>query len=145
MGQTRTSRIILAPIGEVFDSVAHIDRFREVIPHITDVEYLTESTRGVGTRFRETRVMKNRAATTELEVTEYVEPRRVRLVSDSGGAIWDTVFALSAAGDATQLDMVMDARPHTLMARFVVPLFGRMVAKAVEADMDAIKDYCERR
>ena len=47
------------------------------------------------TRFRETRVMKGREASTVLEVTEYESPRRIRLVSDEGGTIWDTVFTVA--------------------------------------------------
>ena len=123
--------------------MAHIDRFREAIPHIVDVTYLSDATRGVGARFRETRLMGKRRATTELECTEYVPPERVRMVSDSGGAIWDTVFSLTEAEGGTRLEMEMDARPHTLLARITVPLFGRMVAKAVAADMDAVKTHCE--
>ncbi len=40
--------------------------------------------------------------------------------------------------------MVMDARPHKLWSRVVNPLFSRMISKAVEEDMDAVKAYCER-
>ena len=87
--------------------------------------------------------MGRREATTELEVTEYEPPNRVRMVSDSGGTIWDTVFTVTADGSGSRLDMVMDARPHKLLAKLTVPLFGRMVAKAVEKDMDEVKDYCE--
>ena len=143
MSSIRTARTIAASIEEVFDCVAHIDRFREAIPHILEVEHLNEITAGVGARFRETRVMGKREATTELEVTEYEAPRLVRLVFDTGGAVWDTTFSLSELGASTRMEMVMEARPHSLLARLTVPLFGRVVARAVEADMDEIKAFCE--
>jgi len=143
MKRFATTRTIAASADQVFDTVAHIEGFRNAVPHITNVEFLTEQTRGVGTRFRETRLMRGREATTELEVTEYEPPQRVRMVSDAGGTIWDTVFTVIDTGSATQLDMVMDARPHKLLARVVTPLISRMVGKAVESDMDAVKNYCE--
>lgn len=143
MTTTEVVRTIEAPVAEVFDTIAHIENFSKAVPHITAVEFLTEQHRGVGTRFRETRRMRNRFHDTELEVTEYVEDERIRLVSDQGGTVWDTVFTVAPAGGGTELTMMMDARPHQLLARATVPLFRRMVAKAVNADMDAVKAYCE--
>lgn len=143
MGETRVSRSIAAPVHAVFEVVAHIDRFREAIPHIVDVAYLSDETRGVGTRFRETGLMGKRRATTDLECTEYEPPNRVRMVSDAGGAVWDTVLTVTEEDEGCRLEMVMDARPHSLFAKITVPLFGRMVTKAVEADMDAVKAHCE--
>ena len=37
MGTTTTSRVIAASVEDVFDCVAHIERFREAVPHIVDV------------------------------------------------------------------------------------------------------------
>ena len=143
MAQYVATRTIAAPVDRVFATVAHIDRFQEAVPHITNVEFLTETRSGVGTRFRETRLMRGREASTELEVTEYVQDERVRLVSDGGGTVWDTVFTVQASGSGTELSMVMDARPYKLTARVVNPMISRMLTKALETDMDAVKAYCE--
>jgi uncharacterized membrane protein len=143
MKQVSTDRLINAPVDRVFDTIATASGFSSAVPHIVSVEMLSEQKRGVGTRFRETRLMRGKEAITELEVTEFVENDRVRFVSDAGGTIWDTVFTVAAEGDDCRLRMVMDARPHAFLARIVTPMIMGMVAKAVEADMDAIKKYCE--
>ena len=65
MAQYAATRTIDAPPDRVFRTVAHIDHFREAVPHITNVEYLSETQTGVGTRFRETRVMRGREASTK--------------------------------------------------------------------------------
>jgi len=143
MAKISAARKINAPIEEVFDVVAHIENFSKAVPHITDVEFLTEEHRGVGTKFKETREMRGREASTELEVTEYMANERVRMVSDTGGAVWDTVFQMRPVDGGTQLGMIMDARPHSLFARITTPIFKGMIGKAVEADMDAVKAYCE--
>jgi len=143
MPKLSAARKINAPVEKVFDVVAHIDNFSKAVPHITDVEYLTEQHQGVGTKFKETRVTRGREASTELEVTEYVDNERVRMVSDTGGAVWDTVFQMRSVDGGTQLGMIMDARPHTLLARITTPMFKGMITKALEADMDAVKAYCE--
>jgi len=136
-------RTIEAPVEVVFATVADIRNFSKAIDHITNVEFLTESRTGVGTRFRETRIMKGKEVDTELKVTEYAENDHIRLVADEGGTIWDTLFRVRQEGTSTILEMTMDSRPHRLIAKFVNPLIRGMVRNAVEQDMDAVKEYCE--
>ena len=145
MTRTAISRTIDAPIGVVFSTIADISSFSEAVPHIERVEFLSEVRTGVGARFRETRVMGGRKASTVLEVTEYVPDERVRFVSDQGGTIWDTIFTVQpgADGRGTRLDMVMEARPYKLVARLVTPLMKGVVAKAIATDLDAVKAYTE--
>lgn len=148
MSRTTIVREIAAPIDRVFDTVSRIEQFSQAVPHITNVEFLTEQQHGVGTRFKETRVLKGREQSTELEVTEYVENEKVRMVADQGGTVWDTVFSvepiLAQGKNQTRLTMVMDAKAHKLMARIINPLIKGMIAKFIEQDMDAIKTYCEQ-
>jgi len=145
MGRTTVSRTIQAPIETVFDAVAHIENFSKAVPHITKVEFLSDTRSGVGTRFRETRLMGSREASTELEVTEYVPNDHVRLVTDQAGTVWDTVFTVRPAdAGAVELTMVMDANAHRLMAKIMNPLIKGMIRRHIEKDMDAVKAYCEQ-
>lgn len=145
MTSTRITRTIDAPVESVFEAVADISDFSQAVPEIVRVEFLTESRVGVGTRFRETRVMRGREASTELEVTEYVKNERVRLVANAGGTVWDSLFTVVAEGKGggTKLELVMQAKPYRVMARAMVPLMKGVVAKAVEGDMDAVKAWVE--
>ena len=79
-------------------------------------------------------------ASTELEVTEYVENDRVRI----GGAVWDTVFTVSPAAGRTELTMTMDARALKWPAKLTLPVVMRMIRKAVISGVDAVKAFCER-
>jgi len=143
MSKRSTSRRINAPAAVVFDAVTNIEKFPEKSADIVSVEILTEQKTGVGTRFRETRRMGKREGTTELECTEYVENERVRFVTDQGGVIWDSVYTVAEDNDGTKLTLEMDARPYKVMPRIVLPFIIGMISKAVEKDMDAVKDYCE--
>ena len=95
MTRTKISLTMEAAPEEVFSTVSDISNYTRAVPQLVRVEFLTEQKVGMGTRFRETRLMRGREATTELEVTEYVANERVRFVSDAGGTIWDTVFTVS--------------------------------------------------
>ncbi|MEL7497489.1 MAG: SRPBCC family protein [Planctomycetota bacterium] len=145
MKSIHITRTIDAPLELVFQTVSDVRNFSKAVPHIQKIEFITEQQSGAGTRFRETRLMNGRESTVELEVTELIENDRVRMISDAGGTIWDTVFTVSQVADKVTLDMNMDVRPHTLMARIMTPWIRGMVVKGVENDMDAIKQFCESK
>ena len=145
MSRTEVQRTIAAPADLVFAAVADVEHFARAVEDIERVEFVSETRAGLGTRFRETRVMRGREATVELEITEFAPPERVRFLSEAGGVQWDTVFEVTAAGDgSTRLSMVMEATPLTFMARLFMPLMKGMVRKAIASDMDAVEAYCER-
>lgn len=143
MSTTVLTQAIQAPVDVVFDTVAHITNFQKAIPHIEKVEFVSEVERGVGARFRETRNMNGRLATVELEVTEYVENERTRLLSDTGGTVWDSLFTTEATDDGTLLTLHMEARPYRLIAKLMNPLMKGMIRKSIEKDMVAVQAYCE--
>lgn len=144
MSRWVATRAIAAPVPLVFATVADITRYSQAIPHVVRIEFLSETHLGVGTRFRETRLMKGREACTELEVTEWVQDDHVRLVAGSHGTTWDSVFAVAPAPDGTVLTLTMDGRAAALLPRIMMVLIHGMVQRAVEGDMDAVKAFCER-
>ena len=138
------TRTIDAPIDVVFKTVADINQFSQAIPHIVKVEILSDVKSGVGTRFRETRLMKGKEAATELEVTEYTENDRVRIVADSHGTVWDTLFTVESRKGHTELTMTMDAKAYKLLPKLMNPMVKGIIKKAVAKDMDAVKAFCEK-
>jgi uncharacterized membrane protein len=143
MSRTTVVRTIDAPIEKVFDTVAHVENFAKAVPHIVGIEFLSDIKSGVGTRFLETRRMRGKETTTELEVTEYIENARVHILADAGGTVWDSVFEVAPESDRVQLTVSMDARAYKLMSKLVNPFIKGFVKKAIESDMDSVKIYCE--
>lgn len=141
---TVVTKAIAAPIDVVFKTVSDINLFSKAVPHIVNVEFLSPAKSGVGTRFRETRLMRGKKAETELEITEFVENNRVRYVADSHGTVWDTVFTVEPDRDYTLLTMTMDAKTKKLIPKIMNRLIRGMVQKAVEQDMNAVKSFCEQ-
>ena len=143
MTRTSISISVRAPVEKVFAAVSDVETFPQRAEAITQVEFLSEQQSGVGTRFRETRMMKGRESQTELEVTEYIENDRIRMVADQGGTIWDTIFVVEQTDSETRLDMTMDAKPYKLAAKLTTPLIKGMIAKFIQKDMDDLKAWCE--
>ena len=144
MAPITTTRYIEAPPESVFTVIADIGNWAKAVPDVIKIEMLSDITTGVGTRFRETRLMKGKEATTELEVTEYLANQRIRIVADAGGTVWDSVHTVTPERGGTELELSMDARPHTFLARLITPFIKPMLTKALAKDMDAVKVYCER-
>ncbi len=105
---------------------------------------LSNITSGVGTRFRETRLMNGKEASTELEVTEYEENKLIRLVADSHGTVWDSLFTVRDSEGKTELVLVMDANAYKLMSKLINLLMKKIMRRALEKDMDAVKQFCEK-
>ncbi|MCA9191710.1 MAG: SRPBCC family protein [Planctomycetales bacterium] len=139
-----TARKINAPKELVFKAIADIRNFSKAVPEIIRVEFLSEQHYGIGTRFRETRRMGRRETHATLEVSELVENEHIRLLSDEGGTIWDTLFEVEGCDQQSQLRLSMQIKPHSWLAFFVMPLIRGMVSSAVERDMDSICRYCEQ-
>jgi len=129
----------------VFDTVANIDNYRKAVPGITKVEFLSEQRTGARVRIRETRRQGNVEATEELEVTEYVPNDRVRIVSDTRGTVWTTIFRVEPDGAGTTLTVTLDVDAYRLLPRLLYPLVMGAIRKAIERDLDAVKAYCEAR
>ena len=144
MSRTTVSKTINAPLDLVFKTVADINEYSKVQPHIVKVEFLSGIKLGAGTRFRETRLMKGKEVTTELEVIEYVENDRCRIVSNTHGTIWDSIMTVKQVDGFTLLTLTMDANTKGIINKIIKYMISGMLKKAIEKDLDGIKVYCER-
>jgi ribosome-associated toxin RatA of RatAB toxin-antitoxin module len=137
-------KLIEAEVGEVFDAVADVAGTPEWVPDVERIEFLGEQRSGVGTRFRETRLSRGKPMETDLEITE-LEETRVRMVTDSHGTVWDTLFDVWPVGEAAELSMQMAARPHKLMSRILNPLMSGMFRRGMESHLEVVAARCEHR
>ncbi|MDX1642399.1 MAG: SRPBCC family protein [Balneolaceae bacterium] len=139
------SRRIHASVKTVFRTISDIRNFSNAVPDVVDVEFLTDQKTGVGTRFKETREFRGREMSTVLEVTEYEENEKIRLISDAQGTVWDSTFIVEDLEGSTELTLVMKAKPYKFFARIMNLFMKGFMKKALAKDMDAVKNYCEKR
>lgn len=128
----------------VFRAVTDVEHLPELDDQIVGIEFLTDQRSGRGTRFRETRSMNGREMVTELEITEWVEGERARMVADTHGTVWDTLFTVRPDGAGCVLVIDMDARPHKLLPRIMNPLMKRFFRKGIEGHVEKVRAHCER-
>lgn len=146
--EIRVSQHINAPVNLVFDVFSDIENIQEQIEGITQVEILSDITHGVGTRWRETRVMFGREATEEMEISKFAENQSYEVVASSRGMDYHTIYTFNEIDGGTLVEMVFSGKPLTLSAKLMTPigsLFQGAARKALEDDMNNLKVVCEQR
>jgi hypothetical protein len=83
MNRITVVRMIHAPVDIVFETIADIEQFSQA-----------------------------KEVSTELEVTECIHNQRVRMVADSHGTVWDSVYTVQQEKEHTKPTLVMDANAY---------------------------------
>ena len=135
---------INAPLEKVFKTISDASEFSNAVPHILEVEFLSEIHEGLGTKFKETRLMNKRKASTILEVTEYHLNERIRFISEAGGTTWDSLFTAKQEKNHIALTLEMQAIPHNFFARILNRFIKGMLEKALNDDLHSVKTFCEK-
>ncbi len=140
------SERVEAPVDRVFNVFSDIPRAQEMVDQIVRIEMLTDGPVGVGTRWRETRMMFKREATEEMEVTAFEAGRSYTVGCESCGCAYESIWRFVSDGDATFVEFEMSYRPLTVFARVMSPL-GRvmlpMMKKCLAKDFQALKTVAE--
>jgi hypothetical protein len=138
MASLRVEHVIPAPQEKVFALSSDFPYAADRIEAITRIEILTnphpDDAVGLGTRFRETRILFGREATEEMEVTLFEPPHRYVLEADSHGAHYVTEVRFKAegpAGEATRVTFDFQAYPQTVFARIMSFLTAPLMRKAL--------------
>jgi hypothetical protein len=137
---------IAAPVDEVFALATDLANAPGRIKGITKVELLTDGPVGVGTRFRETRVMFGRAASEVMEFAAFAPNRGYTLVAESCGACYVSTFRFEPDGPGTMVYVEFAAKPLTFFARLMKPLgwlMAGMLKKCLQQDLDDLRAAAE--
>lgn len=146
MTTSEIQRMFHAGKSIVFEAISNIENLSSVVPEINNTAFLSDQKVGVGTKFRETRKIRGRNLVSELEVIDYLENKHIRILSDHQGTIRDCLNTVEQkTQDTTRLTLIITIKPCKFLAKIKTPLIKGLVEKVVVNDLNAIKDYCERR
>ena len=139
---------IEAPPEVVFEIASDFYHAAENIQGIESLEVLDGGPIGVGTRFRETRVMFGKASTEEMEITGFDPPHSYTVEGESCGAHF--LFEYRFEGDiaGTNVRLEVETRPLSLFAKLMSPLSGLMIGamrKCISADLEDVKRVAEEK
>ena len=130
--EAHATRHANAPPEKVWALMTNLDGFADVIAGIESVERLDGGSGfGVGTTWRETRVMFGRTATEDMWVTK-IEPGRSYVVeAASHGAEYRTTQSVEPVdGGSSRLTVSFSGKPVTTTAKVMSATVGRFFQKA---------------
>ena len=147
-----------APQEAIFRVASDFPNAPSVVSAIERVEMLSPATDGspvgVGTRFKETRIMFGKQATETMDVTEFDPPRAYTLTAESHGMRYASRVTVleeqpGRVGGGCRLSFDFTGTPLSLGAKAMSPIFGLMMKgamrKAMDKDLAEIKHHAERR
>ncbi len=147
MGRITLNKFIDAPPERVFEVFADLRNAAGRVSAITKIEMLTDGPVGVGTRWRETRVMFKKEATETIEITAFDPPRSYTTLANSCGCRYECAFRFEPQDQGTRVTVEFAWTAQSLLAKLMAPL-GKLMAstcmKAFDKDLSELKAHCEQ-
>ncbi len=138
---------IHAPASKVFALATDIERLPEIIPSIKKVEMLTEGPVGLGTKFRETRVMFKKEATEEMEFTSFEPDHSYVLEAESMGSHYTSTITFTPKDSGTTMTWRFAAESlggfSAIVGSILFTLFAGASRRALLEYLEAIKAAAE--
>jgi carbon monoxide dehydrogenase subunit G len=142
------TQTVQAPVADVFAVFADVENAASRITEILRIEKLTPGPVGVGSRFKETRVMFKREATETFEVTAFEPGDNYELTATSCGAEFCTRFTFTPDGNGTRVDVTVQTRALSLYAKLFTPmafLMKGMMRKCLIRDLEQLRTAVETK
>jgi Polyketide cyclase / dehydrase and lipid transport len=138
MSTVAVTRLIEAPVVEVWRVFTDLPSRREWLSTVTHVEMLTPGPFGAGTVWRETRTMADGTEITEeFRVRECFIPERFVVASPGIGADYRMTYTFVPVVEGrhrggTMVTVVQDGAPTAPAGRFLALVFGGLAARTLE-------------
>lgn len=134
-------------VSEVYSAFLDIETIGNRIPGIVKIEVISDTKTGVGTVWKETRVMMGKEVTEQMEVTGAQENTSIEITSNSAGTLYTTEYVFQERDGATEVTMKFSGVAQTFMAKVFTPLAALMTGsmkKMLKADLESMKQSLER-
>ncbi len=127
--------VINAPVQQVFDAFTDLRKTASRLSGVSSIEILAEDAAGVGTRWRETRVVFGAPVSQIMQVETVDPPNGFSVRADNNGVICNTHFAFIAEAPGTRVRATFSVIPATFAAMFFSPALF-MVATVAKNVLD---------
>lgn len=134
---------------DVFRAATDLAHAQEWMPDLVDIEPLDEEPLHVGYRWRETRRLGRRHATSTIEIVELhgpdqgEAPFRYAARSDAMGIDALYRYTFTPDGEGTEVRLEAEVRPRNLLARLLVPMIVRAMESADGDQLQRLKEALE--
>ena len=146
MSSFSLEKFIAAPVDKVFSVFSDIDHAAENISGVKRIERLTKGAVGVGTCFKQTRVVLNREATETLEFVTFFHGKSYTVKASFCGEEFVAQVDFERYKVGTTVVVKCQARSLSIMGTIASPLGAvllKPIRKVFEQDLIDLKAICE--
>lgn len=136
------SEHIAKPPKAVFDLVSNPAEGSKFVDNIKESKKLTSGPIGVGTRFRETRIMNGKEASTDLLVSAYEPHTHVGISTEVEGIKVSYHYHLSAEAGGTRIRWVCELEAGGLR-KMMLPMVAGIMKKEDGDHLQKLKAHLE--
>lgn len=132
---------------ELFNAFSDLKNLANNVRAIKGIELLTPGDVGIGSKFKETRVMFGKESSETMEITQFSPPDYFKEEAQSNGMHYVTEWRFIDEGNKTTVSIDFSGTATTIAAKLLNVLFSFMTGgmkKAFLADMDDLKKMLEQ-
>jgi len=133
---------IARPPQDVFAVLADPTRATEFIDNIKASTKLTDGPVGVGTRFRETRIVRGKEASADLLVSAYEPNTHVGISTEAEGITVEDHYRLAPDAGGTRLTWICELEASGLR-KMMLPMVAGIMKKEDGDHLQKLKSYLE--
>lgn len=136
------SEYIAKPPKEVFELISNPANGAKFVDNIKSSKKITDGPIGVGTKFRETRVMRGQESSTELLIAAHQPNSHVAIVSEAEGIKVEYHYHLSPEGKGTRVRWVCELEASGLR-KMMLPMVAGIMKKEDGNHLQKLKAHLE--
>ncbi len=144
MPDIQDSVIISKPLEEVFSYAANMNNATDIMQNVVAIEKLTEGPMQVGTKFKETREIRGRQASSIIEFIEFLPNERYVVQSETNGlkVIYHYDFKPTVDG-GTKVHFQGDIHTSGFVMKLTKPIIRKILQKEDGDHLSQLKKLLE--
>lgn len=126
------------PVEAVFDFATDPNNAEKVISGVTNMEQISAGPIGVGTRYREKRVVNGKEAEAEMEISAYEPPSSYTMTSEMKGITVSYTYRFVPENNGTRVDLICNVSASGLK-KLAAPMVASIMKKEDGDHLERLK------
>ncbi|WP_223703018.1 SRPBCC family protein [Sutcliffiella deserti] len=136
MADIQNKIVIEKPVEEVFSFASNLENSSKIMANVVEIEKLTDGPINVGSRYKETREIRGRTASSTIEFTEYTPNKSYAVKSEANGLKVVYYYNFQTVPEGTKVEFKGDIYTSGLVMKLTKPIIRRILKKE---DADHLK------
>ncbi|GAA0340574.1 hypothetical protein GCM10008967_33670 [Bacillus carboniphilus] len=131
------------PIDEVFSAVSNFLQYPDIFDHVEEMAKITDGPIEVGTKFKETRLIRGFKAYATLEILTYNPSKQLVVKNEPSGLVIVQDYIFEQTGQGTRVQLTSKVKTKGLRNLLTKPVMTKILKKEDVENLESFKKYIE--